>query len=127
MAVALVAELLVDVDSLDVRVQRLQHLRDELLHLGRAQRQTDAVSQQLLELARGEVARAVDVGAAEHVLRGALGAVERLDDGLQRHLHHLRVAVALAAVNVFGGFLVARRMLEMFKKKDRSAAKAEGK
>ena len=30
-------------------------------------------------------------------------------------------AVALAAVNVFGGFLVTRRMLEMFKKKDRSA------
>lgn len=30
-------------------------------------------------------------------------------------------AVALAAVNIFGGFLVTRRMLEMFKKKDRSA------
>jgi len=29
------------------------------------------------------------------------------------------VAVALAAVNVFGGFLVTRRMLEMFKKKER--------
>ena len=27
------------------------------------------------------------------------------------------VAVALAAVNVFGGFLVTQRMLEMFKKK----------
>ena len=27
------------------------------------------------------------------------------------------VAVALAAINVFGGFLVTRRMLEMFKKK----------
>ncbi len=27
------------------------------------------------------------------------------------------VAVALAAVNVFGGFLVTRRMLEMFRKK----------
>ncbi len=33
-------------------------------------------------------------------------------------------AVALAAVNIFGGFLVTRRMLEMFKKKDRPA-KAE--
>ncbi|MCJ9710738.1 NAD(P) transhydrogenase subunit alpha, partial [Bordetella hinzii] len=31
------------------------------------------------------------------------------------------LAVALAAVNVFGGFLVTRRMLEMFKKKDRPA------
>ncbi len=27
------------------------------------------------------------------------------------------LAVALAAVNVFGGFLVTRRMLEMFKEK----------
>ena len=34
------------------------------------------------------------------------------------------VAVALAAVNVFGGFLVTRRMLEMFKKKERPAAKS---
>jgi H+-translocating NAD(P) transhydrogenase subunit alpha len=29
------------------------------------------------------------------------------------------LAVALAAVNVFGGFLVTQRMLEMFKKKER--------
>ena len=29
------------------------------------------------------------------------------------------VAVALAAVNVFGGFLVTRRMLEMFRKKEK--------
>lgn len=28
------------------------------------------------------------------------------------------IAVALAAVNVFGGFLVTQRMLEMFKKKE---------
>ncbi len=34
------------------------------------------------------------------------------------------LAVALAAVNVFGGFLVSRRMLEMFKKKE--PKKAEG-
>ena len=31
------------------------------------------------------------------------------------------LAVALAAVNVFGGFLVTRRMLEMFKKKDKKS------
>ena len=31
------------------------------------------------------------------------------------------LAVALAAVNVFGGFLVTRRMLEMFRKKDKKA------
>ena len=34
------------------------------------------------------------------------------------------VAVALAAVNVFGGFLVTQRMLEMFKKKEPKAAAA---
>lgn len=32
------------------------------------------------------------------------------------------VAVALASVNIFGGFLVTKRMLEMFKKKERPAA-----
>ena len=35
-------------------------------------------------------------------------------------------AVALAAVNIFGGFLVTRRMLEMFKKKDKKVAVKEG-
>ncbi|MFL6840984.1 MAG: NAD(P) transhydrogenase subunit alpha [Sphingomicrobium sp.] len=35
------------------------------------------------------------------------------------------LAVALAAVNVFGGFLVTRRMLEMFRKKDKKAAPPE--
>ena len=34
------------------------------------------------------------------------------------------LAVALAAVNVFGGFLVTRRMLEMFRKKEKKAAPA---
>ena len=29
------------------------------------------------------------------------------------------VAVALAAINTFGGFLVSQRMLEMFKKKEK--------
>ena len=33
------------------------------------------------------------------------------------------VAVALAAVNVFGGFMVTQRMLEMFKKKEKSVKK----
>jgi len=31
------------------------------------------------------------------------------------------LAVALAAVNVFGGFLVTQRMLEMFKRKEPKA------
>ncbi|MCX4174542.1 MULTISPECIES: NAD(P) transhydrogenase subunit alpha [Paraburkholderia] len=38
------------------------------------------------------------------------------------------LAVTLAAVNIFGGFLVTRRMLEMFKKKDRKpTTRTEGK
>ncbi len=37
------------------------------------------------------------------------------------------VAVALAAVNVFGGFLVTQRMLEMFKKKEPKAKQDGGK
>jgi len=37
------------------------------------------------------------------------------------------VAVGLAAVNIFGGFLVTRRMLAMYKKKDKPAPKAEAK
>jgi NAD(P) transhydrogenase subunit alpha len=35
------------------------------------------------------------------------------------------LAVALAAVNVFGGFLVTKRMLEMFKKKEKKEVKSE--
>jgi NAD(P) transhydrogenase subunit alpha len=35
------------------------------------------------------------------------------------------IAVTLASVNVFGGFLVTQRMLEMFKKKERTV-KGEG-
>ncbi len=34
-------------------------------------------------------------------------------------------AVALASVNVFGGFLVTKRMLEMFKKKDKKPEPAK--
>ena len=37
------------------------------------------------------------------------------------------LGVALAAVNVFGGFLVTQRMLEMFRKKDRPAKAIESK
>ncbi|MBJ7473696.1 MAG: NAD(P) transhydrogenase subunit alpha [Betaproteobacteria bacterium] len=35
------------------------------------------------------------------------------------------LAVALAAVNIFGGFLVTKRMLEMFKKKEKKVTKGE--
>ena len=36
------------------------------------------------------------------------------------------LASALAAVNIFGGFMVTRRMLAMYKKKEKPAAKKEG-
>ncbi len=35
------------------------------------------------------------------------------------------VAVALAAVNIFGGFLVTQRMLAMYKKKEKPAPKTD--
>ncbi len=44
----------------------------------------------------------------------ALGAMEA--SGLSRLLAFL--AVTLASVNIFGGFIITRRMLHMFKKKD---------
>ena len=51
------------------------------------------------------------------VLVGAMLAAAPTETGLGKSMGVL--AVALAAVNVFGGFLVTRRMLEMFKKKDK--------
>ncbi len=49
------------------------------------------------------------------IIVGAMlaAAPEKMDIGTIMGL----IAVALAAVNVFGGFLVTQRMLEMFKKK----------
>ena len=37
------------------------------------------------------------------------------------------LAVALAAVNIFGGFLVTRRMLEMFRKKEKKVVPKDAK
>ncbi|NHN79056.1 NAD(P) transhydrogenase subunit alpha [Azotobacter chroococcum] len=56
------------------------------------------------------------------VIVGAMLAAALTETGLGKLMGTL--AVALAAVNVFGGFLVTRRMLEMFKKK---AVKVEAK
>jgi NAD(P) transhydrogenase subunit alpha len=58
------------------------------------------------------------------VIVGAMLAAALTEGGLAKTFGVL--AVALAAVNVFGGFLVTRRMLEMFKKKDKKVAPAEG-
>ena len=53
------------------------------------------------------------------VIVGAMLAAALTETMLGRTMGVL--AVALAAVNVFGGFLVTRRMLEMFRKKDKKA------
>ena len=53
------------------------------------------------------------------VIVGAMLAAALTETTLGRSMGVL--AMALAAVNVFGGFLVTRRMLEMFKKKDKKA------
>ncbi|WP_043459084.1 NAD(P) transhydrogenase subunit alpha [Azohydromonas australica] len=57
------------------------------------------------------------------VIVGAMLAAALTETGLGKTMGVL--AVALAAVNVFGGFLVTRRMLEMFRKKERKATAAE--
>jgi NAD(P) transhydrogenase subunit alpha len=54
------------------------------------------------------------------IIVGAMLAAALTETTLGRLMGVL--AVALAAVNVFGGFLVTRRMLEMFKKKEPKAA-----
>ena len=56
------------------------------------------------------------------VLVGAMLAAALTETALGKSMGVL--AVALAAVNVFGGFLVTRRMLEMFRKKDKPKAVA---
>ena len=50
------------------------------------------------------------------VVVGAMLAAALTETGLGKTMGVL--AVALAAVNIFGGFLVTRRMLEMFRKKE---------
>jgi len=55
------------------------------------------------------------------VIVGAMLAAGMTDSALARYMGVF--AVALAAVNVFGGFLVTRRMLEMFKKRKTGAEK----
>jgi NAD(P) transhydrogenase subunit alpha len=59
------------------------------------------------------------------VIVGAMLAAAQTDTWGGRIMGIL--AVALAAVNIFGGFLVTRRMLEMFKKKEKKAAATGGK
>ncbi len=58
------------------------------------------------------------------VIVGAMLAAALTETALGQTMGVL--AVALAAVNVFGGFLVTRRMLEMFKKKEKKVVAAMG-
>jgi NAD(P) transhydrogenase subunit alpha len=53
------------------------------------------------------------------VIVGAMLAAAQTETWAGRTMGIL--AVALAAVNIFGGFLVTRRMLEMFRKKEKKA------
>src|SRR5947207_7383759 len=57
------------------------------------------------------------------VIVGAMLAAALTETGLGKTMGVL--AVALASVNIFGGFLVTRRMLEMFKKKDNKPVAAD--
>ena len=52
------------------------------------------------------------------IIVGALLACGPLDVSLSKILGFM--AVILASINIFGGFLITQRMLSMFKKKERS-------
>ena len=67
---------------------------------------------------------AVTNAVSASVIVGALRAAALTETTLGKTMGVL--AVTLAAVNVFGGFLVTRRMLEMFKKKEKKAPAAQG-
>lgn len=54
------------------------------------------------------------------VIVGAMLAAALTETALGRSMGVL--AVILASVNIFGGFLVTRRMLEMFRKRDKKPA-----
>jgi len=58
------------------------------------------------------------------VIVGAMLAAALTETALGKTMGVL--AVTLAAVNVFGGFLVTRRMLEMFRKKEKKVISTEG-
>ncbi len=57
------------------------------------------------------------------IIVGAMLAAGLTEGNLARGMGAF--AVALAAVNVFGGFLVTRRMLEMFRKKPKKNASGD--
>ena len=53
------------------------------------------------------------------IIVGAIIASSNLSSGVTFELYNMfgLVAIVLAAINIFGGFLVTQRMLKMYKKK----------
>jgi len=53
------------------------------------------------------------------IIVGAIVAASNLSFGVTFELYNMfgLVAIVLAAINIFGGFLVTQRMLKMYKKK----------
>jgi len=53
------------------------------------------------------------------IIVGAIVAASNLSLGVSFELYNMfgLVAIVLAAINIFGGFLVTQRMLQMYKKK----------
>ncbi|MBI1360103.1 MAG: NAD(P) transhydrogenase subunit alpha [Alphaproteobacteria bacterium] len=70
------------------------------------------------------ISSVIIVGA---LVAAAAGTGHELTTSLMMSKGFGGVAVGLAAVNIFGGFLVTQRMLAMYKKKEKPAAKAETK
>jgi NAD(P) transhydrogenase subunit alpha len=58
---------------------------------------------------------AVTNAVSSVIIVGAILAAGLAEDGMARAMGLL--AVVLASINIFGGFIVTQRMLEMFKKK----------
>jgi H+-translocating NAD(P) transhydrogenase subunit alpha len=70
------------------------------------------------------ISSVIIVGA---LIAAAAGANQEMTSDLWLSKGMGGVAVGLAAVNIFGGFLVTKRMLAMYKKKEKPAAKEAAK
>ena len=59
------------------------------------------------------------------IIVGAIVAASSLSSDVSFELYNMfgLVAIVLAAINIFGGFLVTQRMLKMYKKKEKKKLK----
>ena len=59
------------------------------------------------------------------IIVGAIVAASNLSSEVSFELYNMfgLVAIVLAAINIFGGFLVTQRMLKMYKKKEKGKIK----